>query len=61
MKEKASSPAVPGSGPAAGDNTGAMSRPVDKYDAPGLMAKPGGSQFHVMICGIAGASVRRTG
>lgn len=40
---------VLGDDTAAGDNTGAMSRPVDKYDAPGLMAKPGGSQFHVMI------------
>jgi uncharacterized protein len=28
---------------------GAVSRPVDKYDAPSLMAKPGESQFHVMI------------
>jgi len=30
-------------------NSGAMSRPVDKYDAPGLMALHGGRQFHVMI------------
>jgi len=40
MKEKRPDPAV---------NPGAMSRPVDKYDAPGLMAKQGGTRFHVMI------------
>jgi len=32
-----------------------MNSPVDKYDAPSLMAKPGGSQFHVMIKPVGAA------